>query len=150
MAIPQLSSAQLEAAREEGVTLLENHAPQALTGDGSVSGARLESGGKPVELAVDRVILALGQVPAPPPWLVAHGVKLDEAGRIVVDARGRTGHARLYAGGDNTRGPDLVVTAMAAGRLAAEGMLEAFSLGGRIREQSRRLLPAMPMRAKAA
>jgi glutamate synthase (NADPH/NADH) small chain len=144
------SPKELEAAREEGVTLLENHAPQALTGDGSVSGARLESGGKPVELAVDRVILALGQVPAPPPWLVAHGVKLDEAGRIVVDARGRTGHARLYAGGDNTRGPDLVVTAMAAGRLAAEGMLEAFSLGGRIKEQSRRLLPAMPMRAKAA
>ncbi len=141
------SPKELEAAREEGVALLENHAPQALNGEGSVSGARLESGGQPVELAVDRVILALGQMPAPPPWLAAHGVKLDEAGRIVVDARGRTGHARLYAGGDNTRGPDLVVTAMAAGRLAAEGMLESFSLGGRIREQSRRLLPAMPMRA---
>ncbi|MEW5787311.1 MAG: FAD-dependent oxidoreductase [Pseudomonadota bacterium] len=137
------------AAREEGVTLLEHHEPHALTGMGPVSGARLESDGKPVELAVDRVILALGQVPAPPPWLTAHGVKLDEAGRIVVDARGRTGHARLYAGGDNTRGPDLVVTAMAAGQLAAEGILESFSLGGRLREQSRRLLPAMPMGATA-
>jgi glutamate synthase (NADPH/NADH) small chain len=140
------SPRELEAAREEGVVLLEKHAPQVLTGHGAVSGARLESDGKPVELAADRVILALGQVPAPPPWLAGHGVKLDEAGRIVVDARGRTGHARLYAGGDNTRGPDLVVTAMAAGRLAAEGMLEAFSLGGRIKEQSRRLLPALPIR----
>ena len=141
------SPKELQAAREEGVTLLENHAPQALTGVGSVSGARLESGGQSVELAVDRVILALGQVPAPPSWLSAHGVALDEAGRIVVDAHGRTAQAKIYAGGDNTRGPDLVVTAMAAGRLAAEGMLESFSLGGRIREQSRRLLPAMPMRA---
>jgi glutamate synthase (NADPH/NADH) small chain len=140
------SPKELEAAREEGVVLLENHVPQALTGESAVSGARLESDGKPVELAADRVILALGQVPAPPPWLAGHGVQLDEAGRIVVDARGRTGHARLYAGGDNTRGPDLVVTAMAAGRLAAEGMLQAFSLGGRIKEQSRRLLPALPIR----
>jgi glutamate synthase (NADPH/NADH) small chain len=78
----------------------------------------------------------------PPSWLIAHGVKLDDAGRVVVDARGRTTQAKIYAGGDNTRGPDLVVTAMAAGRLAAEGMLEAFSLGGKVREKVRYLLPA--------
>jgi NADPH-dependent glutamate synthase beta subunit-like oxidoreductase len=98
--------------------------------------------GAPLELPATRVILALGQVPAPPPWLAAYGVLLDETGRIVVDAHGRTTHAKLYAGGDATRGPDLVVTAMADGRRAAEGMLEAFSVRGQIRDTARGWLPA--------
>ena len=84
---------------------------------------------------------------APPAWLAAHGVALDEAGRIVVDGHGRTAHPKLYAGGDNTRGPDLVVTAMADGRRAAEGMLDAFSLRGRIKNQARQWLPAPAAKA---
>jgi glutamate synthase (NADPH/NADH) small chain len=143
------SPKELEAAREEGVTLLENHQPEAILGSERAEGAGFKQAGEAHEpalttlnLPADRVILALGQVANPPSWLIAHGVKLDDAGRVVVDARGRTTQAKIYAGGDNTRGPDLVVTAMAAGRLAAEGMLEAFSLGGKVREKVRYLLPA--------
>ncbi len=32
-----------------------------------------------------------------------------------VDQQGRTSNPKIYAGGDNTLGPDLVVTAIAAG-----------------------------------
>jgi glutamate synthase (NADPH/NADH) small chain len=135
------SPKEAQAAREEGVDLLAQHVPQLLLGSEAVEGVRFDSPGTSRDLPADRVILALGQVPAPPAWLAAHGVALDEAGRIVVDGRGCTTQPKLYAGGDNTRGPDLVVTAMAAGHRAAEGMLDAFSLRGRLREWAQPLLP---------
>jgi glutamate synthase (NADPH/NADH) small chain len=136
------SPKEIEAAREEGVELLAQHVPRSLLGSEAVEGVCFDTSGTARDLPADRVILALGQVPAPPSWLAAHGVMLDEAGRIVVDGQGRTTHPNLYAGGDNTRGPDLVVTAMADGRHAAEGMLDAFSLRGRIKNQARQWLPA--------
>lgn len=136
------SPKEIEAAREEGVELLANHVPQAILGEQGVSRVRFDAAGAALELPATRMILALGQVPAPPAWLAAHGVLLDDTGRIVVDAHGRTTHPKLYAGGDAARGPDLVVTAMADGRRAAEGMLEAFSLTGRIMANARRLQSA--------
>jgi glutamate synthase (NADPH/NADH) small chain len=135
------SPKEIAAAREEGVDLLAKHMPRAILGEEGVAGVRFETAGASLDLPASRVILALGQVPAPPSWLAAHGVVLDETGRIVVDAHGLTTHPRLYAGGDATRGPDLVVTAMADGRRAAEGMLEAFSVRGRIKEGAARWLP---------
>jgi glutamate synthase (NADPH/NADH) small chain len=136
------SPKEAQLAREEGVELQETCLPLSLLGTEKVTGVRFEQGGVAQELPADRVILALGQVPAPPAWLAAHGVLLDEIGRIVVDGQGRTAHLRIYAGGDNTRGPDLVVTAMAAGRLAAEGMLDNFSVRGQIKQRAVRWLPA--------
>jgi glutamate synthase (NADPH/NADH) small chain len=141
------SPKEIEAAREEGVELLANHAPRGILGGDGAAAVRFETAGASLDLPASRVILALGQVPAPPPWLAAHGVVLDESGRIVVDAHGRTTHPKLYAGGDATRGPDLVVTAMADGRHAAEGMLEAFSVRGRIMERAARWLPMQVGRA---
>lgn len=136
------SPKELDSARDEGVELLPQHAPLSLQGSTAVEGVRFTVCATAHDLPADCVILALGQVPAPPAWLATHGVKLDDAGRIVVDGQSRTSHPKLYAGGDNTRGPDLVVTAMADGRQAAEGMLDAFSLGGRIKNQARQWLPA--------
>jgi pyruvate/2-oxoglutarate dehydrogenase complex dihydrolipoamide dehydrogenase (E3) component len=43
-----------------------------------------------------------------------------------VDENGQTSNPKIYAGGDNTLGPDLVVTAVAAGRRAADGILNSF------------------------
>ncbi|EGV49954.1 FAD-dependent oxidoreductase [endosymbiont of Tevnia jerichonana] len=60
----------------------------------------------------------------------------ESDGRIQVDTQGHTSHPKIWAGGDNTLGPDLAVTAMAAGRKAAEGMLSSFSLWRRIRKQT--------------
>jgi glutamate synthase (NADPH/NADH) small chain len=82
-------------------------------------------------IACDVVILAVGQALRPPAWLNRFDVQTDAQGAIWVDAHGRTSHARIYAGGDNTHGPDLVVTAIAAGRRAAEGMLDSFRLSRR-------------------
>ena len=69
------------------------------------------------------MIPAFGQVPAPPDWLADLGVATDDGGRIRVDAEGRTSNPRVYAGGDASQGPDLVVTALAAGRRAAAAIL---------------------------
>jgi glutamate synthase (NADPH/NADH) small chain len=54
------------------------------------------------------------------------GIETNLRGVIVVDENGRTSNPKIYAGGDNTLGPDLVVTAVAAGRRAAEGILNSF------------------------
>jgi len=49
-------------------------------------------------------------------------------GRLRVDAAGRypfqTTHPKIFAGGDNVRGSDLVVTAVFEGREAAQGILK--------------------------
>ena len=47
----------------------------------------------------------------------------DDGGRIRVDPEGRTSNPRVYAGGDASQGPDLVVTALAAGRRAGLAIL---------------------------
>ena len=116
-----------QAALEEGVFFRMECAPVRLLGNGAVSGVKFErpDGGQEI-IACDRVILAVGQVPRPPAWLARFGVEVDAQGLVRVDERGRTSHPRIYAGGDNTHGPDLVVTAIAAGRRAAVGMLDSF------------------------
>jgi pyruvate/2-oxoglutarate dehydrogenase complex dihydrolipoamide dehydrogenase (E3) component len=72
----------------------------------------------------DLVVLAFGFLPDAPAWLAGFGIETDEHGRIRVDAHGRTTNPRIYAGGDNVNGPDLVVTAMAAGRRSAEAIIK--------------------------
>ena len=119
-------------ARAEGARLLPQHPPLALEGDGRIEGVRFATPEGERREACDRVVLALGQMTAPPGWLLRFGVGLDDTGRIRVDAQGRTTHPRIYAGGDDTLGPDLVVTAMAAGRRAAEGMLADWRPGQRL------------------
>jgi len=63
---------------------------------------------------------------------------------IVVDANGRTSNPKIYAGGDNGHGPDLVVTAVAAGRRAAQGILDSFTLSGHAAD----MLAALPVRRR--
>ncbi len=112
------------AAAGEGVRLLFQRVPEAVLGETAVTGMRFRRAEGSVEtIDCDRVILAVGQVNAPPAWLEALGITFDERGRIRVDAEGRTDHPKIYAGGDDTLGPDLVVTAVAAGRRAAHAIL---------------------------
>jgi glutamate synthase (NADPH/NADH) small chain len=69
------------------------------------------------------VILAFGFRASPAAWWADFGVQLDADGRIVTDGLpGRTAHARMFAGGDNVRGADLVVTAVHDGREAAHAI----------------------------
>ncbi|MFQ5642268.1 MAG: FAD-dependent oxidoreductase [Thiogranum sp.] len=123
-----------QAALEEGAVLLPEHVPTQVLGERFVTGVRFRRvDGEEKIIDCDAVIFAVGQLPRPPAWLMRFGVEADARGIIRVNEKGRTSNARIYAGGDNTNGPDLVVTAVAAGRRAAEGILDSFRLSRRAR-----------------
>ncbi|MFC3551955.1 FAD-dependent oxidoreductase [Lysobacter cavernae] len=145
-------------AREEGVQFLFNRQPLELIGDEAVTGVRVAETrlgepdargrrnaeavpGSESVLAADVVIIAFGFQPDPPAWLSAHGIALEDNGRIrVTQAAGgcssrrrgnaddsvpyQTSHPRVFAGGDGVRGADLVVTAAYEGREAAAGIVK--------------------------
>jgi len=113
-----------KAAQEEGVAFLFEHKPVAIQGEGAVTGIRFDAHCETVLLPCDKIIIAIGQVNRTPDWLKRLGIAATEKGAMAVDELGRTGHPRIYAGGDNTLGPALVVTAVAAGRRAAQGILK--------------------------
>lgn len=72
--------------------------------------------------------MAFGFTPSPPPWLAENGIILSDRNLIEAPAGGRypfqTSNPKVFAGGDAVRGSDLVVAAIAEGRMAAEGILE--------------------------
>jgi glutamate synthase (NADPH/NADH) small chain len=111
-----------QAAQEEGVAFLFEHIPVAVLGEAGVTGMSFKCHGQAVQLDCERVIFAVGQVNWMPDWLTRLGIAATPQGAMVVDDLGRTGHPKIYAGGDNTLGPSLVVTAIAAGRRAAQGI----------------------------
>ncbi|MDH2927863.1 FAD-dependent oxidoreductase [Lonepinella koalarum] len=77
-------------------------------------------------ISCDAVIVAFGFAPHAMPWLAAVGVEVDNRGRIKSNGelKQQTANPKIFAGGDITRGSDLVVTAIAEGRDAAESILE--------------------------
>jgi len=71
----------------------------------------------------DTAILALGYWPDESIGQTTPGLETHKWGLIVVDREtGATSRPGVYAGGDAVTGPDLVVTAMVAGRRAAAAM----------------------------
>jgi glutamate synthase (NADPH/NADH) small chain len=118
---------EVEGARAEGINLLFNRTLFAFGGHVRVSEARFATEGHENSIACDLAILAFGQVVDCPAWMERLGLATDEAGRILVDGQGRTNHAKIFAGGDNANGPDLVVTAVAAGRKAGRQMAAAIT-----------------------
>jgi glutamate synthase (NADPH/NADH) small chain len=71
-------------------------------------------------------VLALGYWPDPLLGKSTPGLQTHKYGLIVADAQtGVTSRRELFAGGDAVTGPDLVVTAMRAGRQAAAS-IQAF------------------------
>ncbi len=136
-------------SKEEGVQFLFNRQPVEIVGEnGKVTGVKLVTTalGEPdangrrrpevVEgseevLPADAVLVAFGFRPSPAPWFEQFGIGTDEGGRVLAPEHpeaGRhayqTGNEKIFAGGDMVRGSDLVVTAIAEGRDAAEGILD--------------------------
>ena len=73
----------------------------------------------------DTIVLALGYWPDPEIGESTPGLKTHDWGLIEIDREtGATSRPGVFAGGDDVVGPDLVVTAMAAGRRAAQAMHE--------------------------
>ncbi|MGL5007465.1 MAG: FAD-dependent oxidoreductase [Plesiomonas sp.] len=145
------SKREVKNAREEGVEFMFNLQPLgiALDANGKASGVKVvrtelgsaDSAGRrhPQVVAgsehiipADAVIMAFGFQPHSMNWLAAHDVELDKKGRIVApvdrEFAHQTSHPKIFAGGDAVRGSDLVVTAIAEGRKAAEGIMDYLSV----------------------
>jgi glutamate synthase (NADPH/NADH) small chain len=71
----------------------------------------------------DTAVLALGYWPDPIIGETTPDLKTHKYGLIITDhLTGATSRPGIYAGGDNVTGPDLVVTAMVAGRRSAAAL----------------------------
>lgn len=81
-------------------------------------------------LEADAIIVAFGFVPHTMSWLEDTEVQFDRRGRIITDqALSHQTHCpKIFAGGDVTRGSDLVVTAIMEGRNAAFSILNFLKL----------------------
>ncbi len=136
------SPKELLAAQKEGVKFLFELTPVKIIGNLSVRQIVMEGVGvkwlihksKPFDsdpmqqaIACEKVILAVGQTTYIPDWFSDLGIHTHDNGTIIIDKKGKTSNPRVYAGGDNTNGPDLVVTAVASGRLAAKGIINDFN-----------------------
>lgn len=133
-------------AREEGVEFMWNRQPIGISKnvDGSLAltlvttrlGEPDEKGRQRAEniagseevIECDHVIVAFGFQAEAAEWFAAQGVTTDASGRTVAPARQpykhQTANPKIFAGGDQVRGADLVVRAVYEGRQAAEGILE--------------------------
>lgn len=74
------------------------------------------------------MLIAFGFRPNPPEWLSNVDVTVNSWGGVDApensDYPFQTSNPKIFAGGDMVRGSDLVVTAIAEGRKAAEGILD--------------------------
>ncbi len=130
-------------AKEEGVHFEWLTAPVRVLGDarGEVSGLeciRMKLGAPdakgrrspvPIEgsnfvIECDTVVLAIGYSPETDIPEQTRGLKATSWGTILVESEetGKTTREEIFAAGDNVRGADLVVTAVAAARSAAKTM----------------------------
>ena len=127
-------------AREEGVEFMYLTVPTRFIGeDGVVTaaecqrmqlGAPDESGrrrpvpiaGSEFTLPVDIVVLAIGYEPDDLLEKTTPGLRTTNWKTVRVDEDFQTTRQGVFAGGDNVNGADLVVTAMADGRRAAEAI----------------------------
>ena len=129
---------ELEHAIEEGVQLKLLSSPIKYIGDENdvVTGMVLqkyalgepdESGrrrpvaieGETEEMAIDTVIVAIGQGPNPIFTNSTPGLDLNKRGNIVADEKGQTSLPYVFAGGDIVTGAATVIKAMGAGKDAA-------------------------------
>jgi glutamate synthase (NADPH/NADH) small chain len=91
-------------------------------GEPDASGRRrpVEIAGSEAELAVDTVIIAIGQGPNPLVQATTKGLTVDKRGNILADPEtGETSKPGVFAGGDIVTGAATVILAMGAGKKAA-------------------------------
>ncbi|SUH06835.1 glutamate synthase [Salmonella enterica subsp. enterica] len=140
------SRREVKNAREEGVEFQFNVQPLGIevNANGKVSGVKMvrtemgepdAQGRRRAEIVAgsehvvpaDAVVMAFGFRPHSMEWLAKHSVELDSQGRIIAPERSdnafQTSNPKIFAGGDIVRGSDLVVTAIAEGRKAADGIM---------------------------
>jgi len=129
-------------AQEEGVRFMWLTQPIEFTGDAdgrlaTMKCQRMELGepdesgrrrpvpvaGSEFDVPVDTAVLALGYWPDPLIGETTPGLETHDWGLLTIDEHtGHTTRSGIFAGGDDVRGPDMVVTAVAQARIAAEAM----------------------------
>ena len=120
---------ELEHARSEGVRLIERAVPEAFVRDGGRLRAIKLADGR--EFACELAVLAIGQGSMGALAAAFSGVQTDGKGCVQAEAgTGRTGHPKLWVGGDATGG-ELVVTAVQDGKRAARSIAKALGLAER-------------------
>lgn len=78
--------------------------------------------GSEFELPADTVIIAIGTSPNPLIKSTTDGLSVNGRGGIIVDEDGLTSRERVFAGGDAVTGAATVISAMGAGKKAAESI----------------------------
>jgi glutamate synthase (NADPH/NADH) small chain len=77
---------------------------------------------------VDAIVVAFGFQPEQPQWLTDVGVSFNRWNQVEASEKSeypmQTSNPKVFAGGDMVLGADLVVTAIAQGRTAAEGIVD--------------------------
>ncbi|HET9031958.1 MAG TPA: FAD-dependent oxidoreductase [Dokdonella sp.] len=137
------SRKEVKNARDEGVIFRFLAQPLAIVGKGVVDGVEIADteliadgdGRARAEILADSahtipadvVILSFGFLASPPDWCASAGIEVGKNGRLKVGGSPRlplqTAHPKVFAGGDNVRGADLVVRAVLDGREAARSIL---------------------------
>jgi len=140
------SQTEVNNAMEEGVRFHYNVQPlEIVEDDGQAVGVRVvdtrlgpaDASGRrrPEPVAgservfdADAVVIAFGFNASPSPWFTEHGIEVDDRGLVRAPENDpypfRTTHPKVFAAGDMVRGADLVVTAIADARKAAQGMVD--------------------------
>jgi len=133
-------------AREEGVVFLFNRQPVEVVGDATgVTGVKFvttqlgepdANGRRSPEvipgseeiIEADCVLIAFGFRPSPAAWFTDLAIETKDSGLVLAPEDSnlpyQTTNAKVFAGGDMVRGSDLVVTAIAEGRSAANSILD--------------------------
>lgn len=95
-------------------------------GEPDASGRRrpIAKEGSEFLIDVDTVIMALGTTPNPLIKSTTKGLQTNKKGCLVVDEKGLTSRAAVYAGGDAVTGSATVIKAMGAGKLGAKSIDE--------------------------
>ena len=133
-------------AREEGVKFLFNKQPVEVVGDATgVTGVKFVTTqlgepdangrrrpevvpGSDEVISADCVLIAFGFRPSPAEWFADLDIATADSGLVLAaedqSLPYQTSNAKVFAGGDMVRGSDLVVTAIAEGRSAADSILD--------------------------
>lgn len=114
-----------DEAVEEGVKFnWQSSIVEILDYNGILSGVVIESGGERRIEKADKVLMAIGSVPASRIVSTTKGIDVDERGYVLTRETpyGMTSRKGVFAGGDVVNRPSTVVLAMRDAKLVAEGI----------------------------
>ncbi len=87
----------------------------------------VEIEGSDYEIEVDTVIMSIGTSPNPLIKSTTDGLEVNPRGGIIVTEEGLTSRSNVYAGGDAVTGAATVISAMGAGKTAANAIDKAIN-----------------------